>query len=100
MGNMSMNPAMATSNSNPYNMFMGMQPAPQQQQQQQQQQPHTNTLSTNLWQWAVRSDDSSSIQDQRVKEEKNTKGLPPLGFVFEFCSLSVSPKSDRICHSL
>nr|CAH0105592.1 unnamed protein product [Daphnia galeata] len=47
MGNMSMNPAMATSNSNPYNMFMGMQPAPQQQQQQQ---PHTNTLSTNLWQ--------------------------------------------------
>lgn len=47
MGNMSMNPAMAASNSNPYNMFMGMQPTPQQQQQQQ---PHANTLSTNLWQ--------------------------------------------------
>ncbi|XP_046437067.1 stromal membrane-associated protein 1-like [Daphnia pulex] len=48
MGNMSMNPAMAANNSNPYNMFMGLQPAPQQQQQQQQ--SHTNTLSTNLWQ--------------------------------------------------
>ncbi len=84
MGNMSMNPAMAASNSNPYNMFMGMQPTPQQQQQQQ---PHANTLSTNLWQWEVMIAPPSKTNE--LKKRKIPKVSLPQGLFSNFFSLSL-----------